>query len=429
MQPHAPLVVDLHPHELSADAVKPLFLPWSGQHVTIRVPAGTPDGTVLRIPGLGYPAVLGGPPQDGYVQVRVIPAAEQFGPPPAPYSPVAYPPPPAPYGPVGPVVPVVPAKGLAAGATRRNTFIGTAVVLVLLVGCCAISRSFSDDEPEAGPASRPLAGAPAPGTAPAAPDAYQAALTKADTTLAARLRTLGTATSPKSVRSSTDGLQSAVDEQRAALAAVAPPVPVADAHRDLVAALAALGASLTGDDVGKACLGPAATSSLGRTPAADDLRAVSKALSTADPARAYTFGSFVPKQSRAADRRLANGTFVSRATGGPGRLEITNGGDDSLVSMVRKGARKSAVRVYLRGGKTFTVTGIADGTYQVFMTNGADWDPKLRAFGRNCAFQKFDDTIKFTSSGGAYSVWKITITAVVGGNASSSDVDPDAFPN
>ncbi|HET9519203.1 MAG TPA: DnaJ C-terminal domain-containing protein [Actinoplanes sp.] len=445
----------MEPHELFTDTVKTLFLPWASRQVTIRVPAGTPDGTVLRIPGLGNPAVPGGPPQDGYVQIRVTPAVGQpgpapapaphsppsfeppptYGPPPSNEPPPAYGPPPAftgspaygsppPFGAAPPAFSPVQPASKGGAKTRRNVLIGGATALVLLAGCCGAALLISDDDPS----DSPTAAGPA-GVTPLDPLAYQTALTTADTTLARRSRALAAAKSPKSVRALADALQSAVDQQRTTLAAVAPPTPVVGAHRELTAALAALSASLGGTDMGEPCLGPAAASSLSRLPATDDLRAVSTSLRTADPAQPYTFGSFVPKETKQTNRRLTNGTFVTRTGRGPGRLEITNGRGDSVVSLVRKGSKKPAVRVYLRSKKKFTVRGVADGTYQVFMTNGVDWDSRLKAFSRECTFQKFDDTIKFTTTFSTYSIWKISITPVVGGNATSSDVDPDDFPN
>ena len=57
--------------------------------------------------------------------------------------------------------------------------------------------------------------------------------------------------------------------------------------------------------------------------------------------------------------------------------------------------RKPAVSVYVRTGKTYTVKGVPDGSYTVFFTGGADWDRAARAFGRDCAFQRFEDPLRF----------------------------------
>jgi hypothetical protein len=429
MQPDAPLILELEPTDVFADATKPLFVPWTGQFVSIVVPVGTPDGTVMRIPGLGAPAVAGGPPQDAFVQVRVKQSPyQQYGPPPQQYGPPQQPQQ-QPYGPP-PVyppqfAPMAPAK--SSGATKRNTIIGTGVAAVLLVACCGVVGLLnSDDDDE--PGARPLTGGPAVDAPAASPEEYQAALTKADTTLATAFRSLGAAKNPKAVETSATALSTAIDTENRALVALAPPAALKTAHTTLTAALRSLGDEMSQSTLGDACLGSAATSAAGQAPAARRVRTAASALATADPARAYTFGSFVPKATPPANRKLGNATYLKRTKGGAGRLEITNGSNDSVVSVVPKGKKAPAIRVYVQARKTVKVTGVKDGTYEIFMTDGKDWDAKAKAFSRDCAFQKFDDSIKFTTKNGMYSIWKITITEVVGGNASRTEVDPDAFP-
>jgi hypothetical protein len=416
MQPDAPLILELEPADVFADATKPLFVPWTGQFVSIVVPVGTPDGTVMRIPGLGMPAVQGGPPQDAYVQVRVKQNPyQQYGPPPQQYGPPVYPP---------QISPVAPAK--SGGAAKRNTIIGTGIAAVLLVACCGVVGLMNKDDDE--PGARPLTGGPAADAPALSPEQYQSALTKADTTLATAFRALGAAKNPKAVETSAKLLSTAIDSERAALVAVAPPATLKAAHTTLTGALRSLSEEMSESTLGDACLGSAATSAASQVPAARRVRTAASAMATADPARAYTFGSFVPKVTPTADRKLGNATYLKRTKGGAGRLEITNGSNDSVVSVVPKGKKAPAIRVYVRARKTVKVTGVKDGTYEIFMTDGKDWDAKAKAFSRNCAFQKFDDSIKFTTKNGMYSIWKITITEVVGGNASRTEVDPDAFP-
>jgi hypothetical protein len=417
MQPDAPLILEIEPTDVYADATKPLFVPWTGQFVSIVVPVGTPDGTVMRIPGLGVPAVAGGPPQDAYVQVRVKQAV--YGPPPQ----AQYGPPPQFYPPQ--ISPVAPAK--AGGAGKRATIIGTGVAAVLLVACCGVIGLMNSDDDDK-PGARPLAGGPAADAPALTPEQYQAALTKADTTLATAYRALGGAKNPKAVDTSVTALATALDTERKALTAVAPPVAVQAAHTALTTALRGLSEEMSESSLGDACLGSAATSAASQVPAARRVRTAASALATADPARAYTFGAFVPKVTPTADRKLGNATYLKRTKGGAGRLEITSGGTDAVVSVVPKGRKAPAIRVYVQARRTVKVTGVKDGTYELFVTGGKDWDARAKAFSRNCAFKKFDDPITFSTGGGTYSIWKITLAAVAGGNASSTEVDPDAFP-
>jgi hypothetical protein len=119
------------------------------------------------------------------------------------------------------------------------------------------------------------------------------------------------------------------------------------------------------------------------------------------------------------NRRGENGAVLDRnGPHGRGTLEINNGGDsDAVVAAVASDPKAPLASVYVRGNSTARITGIA-GTYQVYFKSGEDWDEERKAFTRDCSFQKFDDVFS------ADSAWRITITPVIGGNATSSDVPP-----
>lgn len=466
MGPEAYLTIELEPNEVHVETLKTVVLPWTGNPVTIRVPAGTADGSVLRLAGLGPPAADGSP-QDAYVQVRIPAAPAQFGPPPQFGSPAPAPPqfgPPAPgqpqFGPpsppgapgqpqFGPPVPLgapgQPQYGVPlpppTPAKRRNTvLIGVAAAVVGLLACCGLPLAFflnGDDEdgtPVAGVSGQ---GSPTPSVAatpsavPVDPERYQALLASTDQALAEGFRTLAGAKNPKAVRNSASSLAALAGNQSRALDAVIPPPGLTAAHTSLSAALENLGAALaqTGANAaaGRICLGPAAVAQVSRQPAADQVRSAAQALAAADATRAYQVGSFVPKKTQDANRRPNNGTYVKRTQGGLGQLKIENGGTDSVVSVAR--GKTSVIQVYVRSKNSFTVRGVRDGTYQVFMTSGRDWDSKLKAFSRDCGHQKFDDSFKFTTTSRTYTGWTISLTPKIGGNASTSDVDPDDFPS
>jgi hypothetical protein len=529
MGPESPLGIELGPDEALADTVKTIVLPWSGQSVNIRIPAGTADGTVLRLPQLG-PAAADGSTQDAYVQVRVGASPARSGPPPvagpnpaagpdpagpaesAPaesglpqYSlppesgatqfgpgqfapPQSGPPaqsgapqfappqsgPPAPPGPpqfgpaqfgpgqFGPPQSGPPAQSGApqfgppqfgpaqfpvavppAGPTspwRRKRFVaaGAALAVLLLAGCCAVPVMFFRDDDPAGtgatgdPSSSPSAAAPRPSASPVGPDEYQALLTAADTELAKEFQTLTAAKNPNVIEVEALDVRASIDKHYRALVAVTPPPAIATAHTQLLTSLAGLREALTeagaAADSGDICLGPSAQSRVGRSEAADAVRAAAQALATADPTRAYRVGSFVPKNAGDGSRRLANGTYVKRSQGGSGQLKIENGGGDAVISIVKGSAKSPVIRVYVRSKNSFTVTGITDGTYRIFMTNGRDWNPGLRGFSLECRYRKFDDSFKFTTTSRTFTIWTIKLTPQLGGNASTSGVDPDEFP-
>lgn len=444
MEPDAYLTIELEPYEAFAETLKPVFLPWSGRTVTVRVAPGTVDGTVLRLAGLG-PTGVDGAPLDAYVQVRVKAAPAQFGPPPATgpsgeqFGPLgapglsSQPGQPAPYpGPYPQPVPAAPGP-----ARRRIVLIGAAVAVVALLVCCGLPVAYfaTRDDGNAPAASvngtaSATPGAPSPSATQITPDEYQALLAEADRTLAAGFKTLSGARNPKSVGTVASNLAATAENQSLALDAVVPPSGVTAPHSILVRSLSGLAAALretsSAAALGSVCLGPAAVSRVSRESAADGLRSAASALATADPSRSYQVGSFVPKETRDGNRRLSNGSYVKRTQGGLGQLKIENGGTDAVISIVR--GKTAVTRVYVRSKSNFTVRGVRDGTYQVFMTSGKDWDNRLKGFSRDCEFERFDDSFKFSTTSRTYTGWTITLTPVVGGNASTSDVDPDAFP-
>lgn len=77
--------------------------------------------------------------------------------------------------------------------------------------------------------------------------------------------------------------------------------------------------------------------------------------------------------------------------------------------------------------------GVPDGSYTVFFTGGRHWERKARAFGNDCAFQRFASPMKFrttwTSTTVRWTDFTITLQPVFGGNARTVDVDPNDFPD
>jgi hypothetical protein len=242
---------------------------------------------------------------------------------------------------------------------------------------------------------------------------------------------LTAATSPATAESAATALATATETASADLSGVTPPEAAADAHQEFITALDGLAAAATETASAASdrdvCAGSSATALLSRDDAIDDVQAAAQSLAAVDPA--YTVGSFLPKETKDGNRRMKNGGYVKRTRGGSGQLKINNGGaGDQVISVVKVGSKKPAITVYVRGKGKHTVTGVRDGTYRVYMTGGADWDAKLKRFTRNCGFSQFDDTFKFTTTSRQYTIWEVTLTPVVGGNASTTGVDPDAFP-
>ncbi len=117
--------------------------------------------------------------------------------------------------------------------------------------------------------------------------------------------------------------------------------------------------------------------------------------------------------------RGTNGQIIQRAGArGAGTLQIKNNGSADVVVVVANSVpRQPQVSIYVRHNSNATLRGIR-GSYWVFFKSGSAWDGVSRQFTEGCSFSKYDDRFdgKFD--------WTVTLSPVIGGNASTSDVDP-----
>ncbi|WP_422774448.1 hypothetical protein ACN28C_17230 [Plantactinospora sp. WMMC1484] len=522
MAPNPDLIIDVDPSEAGSEIIRTVVLPWSGQSVPLRIPAGMSDGSILRLPGIGPVVAPGAPPRDAYVQLRIVPGgggavpasfgAAPFGmpgpvppvtsappttsfgapppvsgpptgpfdapppttsfgapppvsgpptgpfdaPPPttsfgAPPPPVSGPPtaqfgaPPPLSGPPGPPFGGLPPYGAfpppppsgGSGRGKIIAIVGGAVAVVLLIALALpllfwVNNRGSDGSPSNGSAAGP-GGEASPSASPVSAQEYQALLAGVDKAVAPGFTQLSAAKNPKAVGIAAGTLGRALDQQITALSAVVPPENAAGAHADLLRGLEGMVDSIseTGSaaGAGEVCLGSSALARISRDASADDVRSAQQALAAADPAQPYQVGGFVPKKTTDGNRRLGNGAYLKRVRSGMGQLKIENGGSsDAVINLVLGSAKTPTVSVYVRAKGKHTVSSIKDGTYRIYMTGGKDWDGKAKAFSRNCNFQRFEDTFRFSTTSTQYTIWTITLTPVAGGNARTSEVDPGDFP-
>ncbi|MFJ6384415.1 hypothetical protein ACIQI7_30985 [Kitasatospora sp. NPDC092039] len=205
------------------------------------------------------------------------------------------------------------------------------------------------------------------------------------------------------------------------------PPAVTAAQTELVAAMSSLAtdAGKVRSDITshKVCALSSAEAELGSS---QGLAAVSAAL-TKMTAAGYQTTFAVPPLPQQQSRSLDNGTMVRKGKlRGEGVFKVENGGrTDAVVSLALNG--KAVHSVFVGKGQNADVEGVEDGTYEVFVSGGADWDSDAKAFTQNCHFTKFEDTFPFETGRTATS-WEITLQPVADGNAKTSDVDPNAFP-
>lgn len=126
--------------------------------------------------------------------------------------------------------------------------------------------------------------------------------------------------------------------------------------------------------------------------------------------------------------RPANGAVIVRqGKRGGGVLNIDNGTEeDAYVTLARDG--KAARAVYVRAGQKARLPGIADGDYQLFYATGSGWNVDVRDFTLNASYNQFDESFPYETTARKYTIWDVTLRAMIGGNARTSPVAPGTVP-
>ncbi len=242
---------------------------------------------------------------------------------------------------------------------------------------------------------------------------------------------MASARSVKSLNQRVGRAEEAISGAADALSALTPPAEVQAQHDAYVAGLRDFATEL-GSAAGKVGSRDLCTSSAVLADIGDKLAALDRAGEALQKAGGYRADVVDVKAGKKQTRRLSNGVFARKdALNGRSSLEIDNGGDrDAVVTLVRGGTK--VFSVYVRKKGSYKVRGVRDGTYKIYFTHGVDWDGRSRQFTRRCSFEKFQKTVKFKTTFTATQIlwhdWKITLHSIAGGNAKTSDVDPEDFP-
>lgn len=154
------------------------------------------------------------------------------------------------------------------------------------------------------------------------------------------------------------------------------------------------------------------------------------AQSSAAPAPPGTVRLVPPAASTAsATSRPPNGTILyAGIRGGLGILMIKNGpSQDGVVTLVR--GQSKAISVYVRARSSTTVRNIKDGTYTIYYTTGSPFSFSISRgrFTRGATYWRFNDRLRFVPPPG-YTVGTLTLYAVSGGNAPTTQIPPGDYP-
>ncbi|MFI7599598.1 hypothetical protein [Actinoplanes sp. NPDC049681] len=312
--------------------------------------------------------------------------------------------------------------------------IGSVLAAALVLGCCGVIRVFSggddDGATQAGKRNGVAATTVPANAGPVSPEQYAQLLAASDSAIKVPFAKLNTSSSAAFAKAA-PAAATTIRAEAGKLRSTKPPAGAEGVHGQLALELESLG-DMVEQTAGAKQECPAASpyATILQSGWADGLREDARKLAAADST--FKFGTFLPGAPKEQNRRLKTGTYVKRTgSGGLGHLKIKNGASDTTISLVpNKGKKpKPVFTVYVRSGGTYTAKGIRDGTYRIYTASGKDWNAGGKGFTRDCSFTKFDDTFKFTTTSYSSSIWTITLTPMIGGNASTSDVDPNSFPN
>jgi hypothetical protein len=316
---------------------------------------------------------------------------------------------------------------LRAPATLRAGALVLGAVL-LVGGCTGGDAAPNVDEPSTEESASPTS-TPEPTVDPAA---YKRSLALTVRPVNQALVGVANARGLPALAASIGKAQTALGKAAQDLESLEPPDAAAAEHSRLAQALSDLSADLGGVTDGvegkELCAHSSVLGQLGKARGMTSIPAATKALT----AKGFTVNVVIPKTPPVQNRRLPTGHYLRRgSTSGNGSLTIDNGTDSDTVITLAKGKQPTSV-VYVRAHGRFEIKKVRDATYTVYYATGQDWDSASRSFTRQCGFKKFDKEAKFTTTRRGnyiyYSRFSLTLQPVVGGNATTSDVDPKDFP-
>jgi hypothetical protein len=127
------------------------------------------------------------------------------------------------------------------------------------------------------------------------------------------------------------------------------------------------------------------------------------------------------------------GTFIKASEmNGLCRLDIINNGADDAVAYLSTMQKKTVAAVYIRGGDFFNLTGIDDGSYELYFRQGQNWNVSAGKFEINATSSRMEEPLTFetqkTPEGVRYTWGQVTLEEVLDGNAVVVPVNEEDFP-
>jgi hypothetical protein len=308
---------------------------------------------------------------------------------------------------------------------KAGLAVGTAL---LLAGCSGGGGGSGDSSSTTASSAGAAAGLPASKAAPTpTPTPYGPVLSASIDPVNAALAQVTGAKNLADLGTVLTIVSSSAQTAAASLSKADQPAAVSTDQTALVAALKLLAkdaTSVRGDikSHGVCALG-SAEAELGASQGLADVSAALSKMTAAGYSTTFT----VPQLPKQQSRSLDNGAMVSKGKlRGEGVFKVDNGTKkDAVVSLVLNG--KTVHSMFVGKGQKADLEGVEDGTYDVYVSEGVDWDSEAKAFTQNCGFTKFEDNFPY-ETGRTSTSWEITLQPVADGNAKTNDVDPNSFP-
>ena len=131
----------------------------------------------------------------------------------------------------------------------------------------------------------------------------------------------------------------------------------------------------------------------------------------------------------AASYRPTNGMLVldTRTKLGQGQLKVNNGTADDSAILIMKPDNTLLTAFFVRSNEAFNLFGVPAGKYQVYFTQGQDWDANAKKFTTKVVTRKIDQTLEYLEKGESPSVWNMNLQPDWS-SLPISDVPPANFP-
>lgn len=135
----------------------------------------------------------------------------------------------------------------------------------------------------------------------------------------------------------------------------------------------------------------------------------------------------------AQDDRPQTGTIIKAGEmNGLCRLDIINNGADDAVAYLVSMEKEIVEAVYIRGGDYVNLTGIDDGSYELYFKQGEGWNASAGKFETNATSSRMEEPMTLetqkTPEGVRFTWGQVTLEEVVDGNAHVVVVSEEDFP-